>query len=460
MTFFRSDDALEEWAGRYGTPLFVYDSEEIEAAYRTLRDTLGDYVDILYSLKANPNLTVTRFIGLLGGGADVSSGFELEYALRSGINPENILFTGPGKKHCDLERAIEMGIAAIAAESWHEMRAIDEIAGRLGRTCSVILRLNPRLEADGIDSPMCGRPTQFGFDVPTLLERPLPRRDLRSRRSAARGSRPGRRRPPAVPTDDAPARWRRVMVCTHARELDRASPVAFSRALQDSGVNLAFTQVKNELAEELAASIRPGYQLWFHGRDLCRLPDAVEASFADLGPSRTSLLIRLRDQVVDHARFFAEVSGDERPFVSLRVVSAEYFQDDEPSVSREFHRDAATLTLFRAFAGDGPEWLENDAVRRRAFEEDSIQQLDRPQRWYVRGSGSIHRTSSSTLGILKGELDPDHIDERCLEFVTSFIERDEIPRYNVGKSLIHRGPPLAAGSRRLLLTVTSVRAPS
>jgi diaminopimelate decarboxylase len=96
-------------AAEFGTPLFVYDTEVLENTYRTLRAAVPSNVDILFSLKANPNISVCAFLGRLGAGAEVSSYAELRTALRAGTRPEDIIFLGPGKDRGDLEACVDAG---------------------------------------------------------------------------------------------------------------------------------------------------------------------------------------------------------------------------------------------------------------------------------------------------------------------------------------------------------------
>ena len=67
-------------------------------------------------------------IGKLGLGADVVSMGELMKALRSGIKPDKIVFSGVGKTPKELTYAIEKKILLINAESKSEILEIERIA--------------------------------------------------------------------------------------------------------------------------------------------------------------------------------------------------------------------------------------------------------------------------------------------------------------------------------------------
>ncbi len=74
-------------ADTYGTPLYVYDLDLVEARGRRLRSALPDRFDVAYAAKANPSLAVIAAAIASGAGVDVASSGELEAALRAGASP-------------------------------------------------------------------------------------------------------------------------------------------------------------------------------------------------------------------------------------------------------------------------------------------------------------------------------------------------------------------------------------
>ncbi|WP_255950596.1 type III PLP-dependent enzyme [Streptomyces odontomachi] len=161
--------AYRDLAEQFGTPLYVYEAEVLEETYRALRRALPEQVDVCYSLKANPNVSVCAFLHALGAGAEVSSYVELRTALRAGVAPEDIVFLGPGKDARDLAACLDAGIHAVVCESLDEVARLDRLtAERGGRPCSVMLRVNPAFQSRGAGLAMGGKPRQFGIDEETL----------------------------------------------------------------------------------------------------------------------------------------------------------------------------------------------------------------------------------------------------------------------------------------------------
>ena len=141
--------AISELVAEFGTPLYVYDAQIIEAAYRQIEAAFRD-VDLLmaYSVKANGNLDILRRLIALGSGADIVSLGELRRCLTAGIPPGRIVFAGVGKTEVEMEAALAAGILAFNVESQGELRLLDAVAVRMGKRAPVALRVNPDVLAD------------------------------------------------------------------------------------------------------------------------------------------------------------------------------------------------------------------------------------------------------------------------------------------------------------------------
>jgi len=132
----------EELAARFGTPLYVYDLDVVERQVAALRAVLPPCFDLAYAVKANPSLGVVAHLGRLGLGADVASGGELETVFRAGIQPSQVVFTGPGKGSTELARAVAAGLRAVTIESPGELARLEAAAAVAagGRPVPVLLR--------------------------------------------------------------------------------------------------------------------------------------------------------------------------------------------------------------------------------------------------------------------------------------------------------------------------------
>lgn len=139
---------LRDIARDCGTPCHVYSAAMLAERFRALDTAFAGVPHrIHYALKANSTLGLVEVLRRQGAAADVNSGGELEVALAAGFAPSEIVFTGVGKTREEITRAVELGVAALNAESFGEVDRIAAIASSLGRTANIALRINPDVEA-------------------------------------------------------------------------------------------------------------------------------------------------------------------------------------------------------------------------------------------------------------------------------------------------------------------------
>lgn len=139
---------LEAVADAYGTPSYVYSRAELESRWRQFDEALAGLPHrICYSVKANSNLGVLDVLARLGSGFDIVSVGELERVLAAGGQASRVVFSGVGKGREEILRALEAGVACFNVESEVELERLDDIAGGLGVTAPMALRVNPDVDA-------------------------------------------------------------------------------------------------------------------------------------------------------------------------------------------------------------------------------------------------------------------------------------------------------------------------
>ncbi|WP_206241406.1 diaminopimelate decarboxylase [Novosphingobium terrae] len=143
------DVALSDVAEAVGTPCYVYSSATLRRHARVFAEALSvlPSVHIAFAVKANPNLAVLRLLASEGYGADVVSAGEMDRALKAGIAPDHVVFSGVGKTADELTRALKAGIGQFNLESEEEGVELAQIAAALGLTASAALRVNPDVDA-------------------------------------------------------------------------------------------------------------------------------------------------------------------------------------------------------------------------------------------------------------------------------------------------------------------------
>jgi diaminopimelate decarboxylase len=142
------DIALPALASNVETPFYCYSAATIRRHFMVFANAF-DGLDALvcYAMKANSNQAVLTLLASLGAGMDVVSGGELARALKAGVEPGKITFSGVGKTAREIEAALDAGIFCFNVESEPELDAISAIAAASGRRATISLRVNPDVDA-------------------------------------------------------------------------------------------------------------------------------------------------------------------------------------------------------------------------------------------------------------------------------------------------------------------------
>ncbi len=158
--------SLDGIADGLGTPFYCYASATIERHFRVFSGAFGGSGPLIcYAVKANSNIAVVATLARLGAGADVVSGGELKRALAAGVPASRIVFSGVGKTSDEMAAALKAGILQINVESEGELEELAAVAGELGRTAPIAIRVNPDVDARTHDKIATGKAeNKFGID--------------------------------------------------------------------------------------------------------------------------------------------------------------------------------------------------------------------------------------------------------------------------------------------------------
>ena len=158
---------IVELAADFGTPLFIYDEQEIRECCRAYHQAFSertDNYDIIYASKAFSCIALCRLIGQEGLSLDVASGGELHTALRAWFPPENIYLHGNANTREELERAVRNEVGHVVVDSLDELAVLDEIAREQTRRQRILLRITPGIEVHTHDYIQTGKlDSKFGL---------------------------------------------------------------------------------------------------------------------------------------------------------------------------------------------------------------------------------------------------------------------------------------------------------
>ena len=135
-------------AKKIDTPFYCYSFNKLKTNINNFKKNFNKIDPLIcFSVKSNNNLYILRIIKKFGLGADVVSKGELLRALKAGISPNKIVFSGVGKTKEEINFAIDKKILLINAESEDEINVINKIAIKKKKKVNVGLRLNPNIDA-------------------------------------------------------------------------------------------------------------------------------------------------------------------------------------------------------------------------------------------------------------------------------------------------------------------------
>ena len=163
---------IEHVSKKYGTPAYCYSYNQLKENIKNFKRSFKSFSPLIcFAIKSNTNLDLIREIKKLGLGADVVSIGELMMAIKAGINPRKIVFSGVGKTSNEIIYAINKKILLINAESKSEIKEIERIAKFKRKKIKIGIRLNPNTDAKTLSQISTGKKeNKFGVNNKTFVE--------------------------------------------------------------------------------------------------------------------------------------------------------------------------------------------------------------------------------------------------------------------------------------------------
>ena len=163
---------IQDIAKKFGTPIYCYSYWQLKENINNFKKNFKSFSPLVcFAIKSNTNINLIKEIRKLGLGADVVSIGELMMALKAGVNPQKIVFSGVGKTSNEISYAIDKKILLINAESKSEINEIERIAKSKKKIVNIGIRLNPNTDAKTLKQISTGKKeNKFGVDEKTFFE--------------------------------------------------------------------------------------------------------------------------------------------------------------------------------------------------------------------------------------------------------------------------------------------------
>ena len=162
---------LEKILKKRKTPFYLYSLNQIRQNVKHINSSFKNFSPLIcYAVKANSNLSILKELKKNNLGADVVSVGELKLALKAGIKPNKIVFSGVGKTVEEIKFAIKKNILSINAESTNEITLINDISKKLKKITNIGVRINPDIKAKTNRKIATGnKVNKFGISISEFL---------------------------------------------------------------------------------------------------------------------------------------------------------------------------------------------------------------------------------------------------------------------------------------------------
>ncbi len=150
-------------AKEFGSPVYVYDADKIEAQYNRLTNAFKavENLRINYAVKALSNISVLKLFKKLDAGLDTVSIQEVKLGLKAGFEPERIIYTPNGVSLEEIEEVTTLGVQINI-----DNLSILEQFGTKHPKVPVCIRINPHVMAGGNSNISVGHiDSKFGISI-------------------------------------------------------------------------------------------------------------------------------------------------------------------------------------------------------------------------------------------------------------------------------------------------------
>ncbi|QJT08114.1 diaminopimelate decarboxylase [Oceanidesulfovibrio marinus] len=168
---YAEDLRVTDLVKEFGSPLYIYSAKTFRRHFEAFDSAFAGLDHLTcYSVKANSNLCILKLLAEMGAGMDIVSGGELYRALKAGVDPSKIVYSGVGKRSYEIEEALTADILMFNVESLAELEKINEIAGNMGKKARISLRINPDVDPKTHPYIATGlKKAKFGLDIESSL---------------------------------------------------------------------------------------------------------------------------------------------------------------------------------------------------------------------------------------------------------------------------------------------------
>jgi diaminopimelate decarboxylase len=161
-----SQNQLAQLARDYGTPLYVYNANQISDQYNKLQTAFANCnARFFYACKALSNINVLKYVESLGASLDCVSINEVQLGLRAGFSPDRILFTPNCVDFAEVDEGKQLGVNL----NIDNISILEQFGTKYGGTYPICIRFNPHIMGGGNYKISTGHiDSKFGISIHQL----------------------------------------------------------------------------------------------------------------------------------------------------------------------------------------------------------------------------------------------------------------------------------------------------
>jgi diaminopimelate decarboxylase len=141
-------DALD-LAQRFGTPLYVFDEDDLRARCQELRSEFESRLPdvlVLYASKAYIGKALAGLMDDEGMGLDVVASGEIAFARAAEFPMDRVYMHGNNKSREEVREAVQAGTGRIVVDNFHDIDLVNAAAEAAGVRQAVLLRITPGVD--------------------------------------------------------------------------------------------------------------------------------------------------------------------------------------------------------------------------------------------------------------------------------------------------------------------------
>ncbi|MFT4022148.1 MAG: diaminopimelate decarboxylase [Flavihumibacter sp.] len=166
MADFLSNDQLVALAKEFGTPLYVYNADQIRDQYHKLEKAFSKCnARFFYACKALSNINVLKYVQSIGASLDCVSINEVKLGLKAGFTPDRILFTPNCVDFAEIDEGKQLGVNL----NIDNISILEQFGNKYGGSYPICIRFNPHIMGGGNYKISTGHiDSKFGISIHQL----------------------------------------------------------------------------------------------------------------------------------------------------------------------------------------------------------------------------------------------------------------------------------------------------